>query len=679
MGGGVVGLVASPIIWNTLYDTVYWSQNWGWIPRLHNGNEEYIPTISKLCPSGTGVRVRLVDGNPVRSLGNPANAMSRGSLTALAAAEPQLMVSAARVKTPLKRSGDGAYVAISWEEAEQLLKNNISAAGANLACVSGDPTTSINEVLSAICNTRGGNFYFMPSDEQAAAKAWHTMGGQGRLGYDIENSDFVLSVGANFLENWGTVARNRRAFSAARPTGLTPGMKVAYAGPVRNNTAVAADWWLPTRHNTEMIFLLGVASLIVKSGRPTYAPGLSYIADLVEPYTPEYINRVVGVPQHRLQHMADNLLSASKPLVIVGSDFGAGLGTAPVMAGILLNQLLGRVGKEGNLVDLPWPTKVLAEGFSFRETLDKDLISYSRAVADGGKAAPAMLMLYDANPVYSLPPDSGFEQMLDKAGFSVAMASFMSETCAKCDLVLPAAMGLECFDDVYTPYGSGAETYAIARPVVEPKYQSRSAGDLALALAQELGLELGVEDMPHLIEQKSFALSAGFRSLMENGEVYVNPRRSTIFIPFYNHEAIAANLPEAPVEESLYVAPVTVLGMGTSRTGIPPFATKLITDYQLTGEYSVAQMNAGTAGKLGVRNGDKLRLTQGGKAFTVVASVYEGVCADTLALCTGLGHTAFDEFSQNKGMNFYTLTSLAQEESSGLWVWNVSGVSAARA
>ena len=32
--GGTVGLVASPFIWNTLYDAVYWTQNWGWIPRI---------------------------------------------------------------------------------------------------------------------------------------------------------------------------------------------------------------------------------------------------------------------------------------------------------------------------------------------------------------------------------------------------------------------------------------------------------------------------------------------------------------------------------------------------------------------------------------------------------------------------------------------------------------------
>lgn len=42
--GGTVGLVASPIIWNTLYDAVYWSQNWGWIPRIPRGDSTYLPT-----------------------------------------------------------------------------------------------------------------------------------------------------------------------------------------------------------------------------------------------------------------------------------------------------------------------------------------------------------------------------------------------------------------------------------------------------------------------------------------------------------------------------------------------------------------------------------------------------------------------------------------------------------
>lgn len=69
--------------------------------------------------------------------------------------------------------------------------------------------------------TGSTEFYFMPGEELPALKAWSLMGGQGRLGYDIEHSDFILSIGANFLESWGTVARNRRAYRAGRPAGQT--------------------------------------------------------------------------------------------------------------------------------------------------------------------------------------------------------------------------------------------------------------------------------------------------------------------------------------------------------------------------------------------------------------------------------------------------------------------------
>ena len=85
--GGTVGLVASPIIWNTLYDAVYWTQNWGWIPRLKKGVSEYLPTVSKLCPSGTGFLVRTVAGTPVRTIGDGNNPVTHGAMTALAAAE----------------------------------------------------------------------------------------------------------------------------------------------------------------------------------------------------------------------------------------------------------------------------------------------------------------------------------------------------------------------------------------------------------------------------------------------------------------------------------------------------------------------------------------------------------------------------------------------------------------
>ena len=161
---------------------------------------------------------------------------------------------------------------------------------------------------------------------------------------------------------------------------------------------------------------------------------------------------------------------------------------------------------------------------SYKAVMKKSVVDYMQAVAAERKQAPALLLVYSANPVYALPADSGAKETVAKAGYSIAVASFMSETCAECDLVLPAALGMEAFDDVQTPYGAGQITYALARPVAKPFAKARPAGELFLALAQELGIKLGVKDMPDLLYKHAFELSAPFRSMIEE-ERGLNPPR----------------------------------------------------------------------------------------------------------------------------------------------------------
>lgn len=679
--GGTVGLVASPIIWNTLYDAVYWTQNWGWIPRLKRGASEYVPTVSKLCPSGTGFVVRSVMGTPVRTLADENNPISRGALTALAVAEAELRVSPARLKTPLVRSADGAYRAISWAEAEQILKTKFAEAGRSVAAISGDPTSSINEIVSAILAAKGSSdFFFMPDEEQPALRAWEAMGGKGRIGYDIENSDCILAVGAPFLESWGVVAGNRSAFDRSHPVGKEASQKIVYAGPLQNNTAAGADLWLPIKPGTDMALLLGIAHLLIKAGKGKDNGGFLKFAEFAKGYTPEKVTAITGVPAARLEAAAKMLAEAKKPLVIAGSALGSGGSAGPVMAAIAVNMLLGSVDREGGLVALPLPTSVVKGAASYRTVMKKSLVDYTQAVAADKKKAPALLLVYAANPVYALPAASGVKETVAKAGYSIAVASFMSETCAECDLVLPAALGMEGFDDVQTPYGSGQITYALARPVAKPFGEARPAGELFIALAQELGVKLGVKDMPDLLYKHALAIGAPFRAMIDEGKVHAAKAAAPASRLVYNTAAISKTASAVCPEGELQLAPVVVLGMGTAQTGIPPFATKIITSHQLVGKHSVAQMNGATAKKLKVADGDKIKLVAANKTeITVYVTVFEGILPDTVSLVAGLGHTAFDQFSQNKGANVVTLTSITREPGTNLPVWGLAGVKAVKA
>jgi anaerobic selenocysteine-containing dehydrogenase len=125
---------------------------------------------------------------------------------------------------------------------------------------------------------------------------------------------------------------------------------------------------------------------------------------------------------------------------------------------------------------------------------------------------------------------------------------------------------------------------------------------------------------------------------------------------------------KAPVSDiALYT--YTNAAAGTPSTGIPPYANRAITDYQLQDGLCVAQINKATAQKLGLGNGQKAMLQTKNGAMLVLVQIYEGIMPDVIAVMAGLGHTEFDRFSVGKGDNILALTQIDMEADSDLPVW----------
>lgn len=672
--GGVAGIVASPMIWDTLYDAAYWTQNWGWIPRLQYGENHYIPTVSKVDPGGTPIRVRLVGDRVTRTLGNPDSEISGGGLTALAASEGQLLYTESRIRRPLKRGPDGGYRFISWEEAEAILIEKTKEAEGSCAFISSDTTSTLNELFSAFLTATGSeDYFFMSNEENAAARAWELMGGNGRIGYDLENSDYILSLGANLLESWGTVARNRKIFKETHQPDQEPTMLLAYASAMQNNTAVVADLWLPTKPGTEAVLALAIARELIQRGYGNGLFGITEFAALCEPYTVEHMSKVCGLMPSRFEELMQGLLKAKRPIVLYGSAMGQGGGAAPVMAAIAVNMILGRIGKEGNLVDLPLPPKVLGLSLGYRKLQENNLIEYSQNIALGMKKAPKLLFVYESNPFYSWPVNVGMKEFLDSVGYSISFSGYWDETSAQCDLILPSAFGLERFDDVYTPYGSGYENWTLAKPVAKPRHQARPIGEVIIALAEELGYDLGVKDVPSLLSLRGEGLGASFKEYVENGQSFISDRNVDDGWYRFATDIIKTALKDIEYQETRLL-PHVVYAIGSATTGIPPYANRVIADYQLKNSKIVAQMNSVTAKKFDLKDDDIISIeTDSGKILALVA-IFEGIMPEVISLPAGLGHTAFDGFSSNKGENILKLASVHLESGTGFPVWGDSGL-----
>lgn len=695
IGGAAVGTLATPVVWQGLDDISIWSQNWGWIPKLDYGNNDFtsVRTVSKICPSAVGVEVRLVGGRPVRVVGDPHSPLSRGGVSALATTEVQLRYSPARLKRPLLRSADGGYREISWDAAEKLLAEKLAAArkagGATgkkdrLVCISGDDNGTMSELFSGLAAQMGDSrFFVMPGDAQTTAVAWGLMGGKGRAGFDFERSDYVLAVGANVLETWGTVISNRRAWGSKRPFGAEPSMRLAYAGPAQNNTAAGADAWLPIKPGTELFLLLGIARQLLQDGASARGD-LALFRAAVEPWTPENACAACGLPLPLFTAAVDSLKKARAPLVIVGSDMDQGGGVGPARLGIAINLLLGRLNREGGLRAIPVAPPVARGAAPYEARMTADLAGYALKAAKGETPEIDVLMVHEANPLYALPGRT-MEAVFRKSAFSVTFSCFFDETARQCDLILPAALGLERYDDVAQPFGFGRFIYTLARPVAEPLYEARPAGETLIAVCREIGIDLGVGSVTDMLRAKAAVIGADWAAL-DRGDSFVSDAvLSEAAAPACAFSAEDAaylrNATPAPLAAGeLGVAFVARLALGTPETGIPPFNTKTISETELVRNTLAADINSATLRKLGLTEGSLITLSNGAGSVRARVHAFEGVVNDAVALSMGFGHRDFDAFNNGKGMNVLDLAAPAAEPvGAGLAVWNNIRVSVAKA
>ena len=98
-----------------------------------------------------------------------------------------------------------------------------------------------------------------------------------------------------------------------------------------------------------------------------------------------------------------------------------------------------------------------------------------------------MLLLYDANPIFSAPAVTHIREAIAKIPYIVSFGSFIDETSAQADLILPDHAPLESWLDSVPESGSFQSVVSVAPPAVAPLHDTRSMPDVLLGLTQKIG------------------------------------------------------------------------------------------------------------------------------------------------------------------------------------------------
>lgn len=539
VGGAVGGTLLSPLPWKLADDSAIWSQNWSWRPTPERGEITEVASVCQLCPSGCGILVRLVDGrNAVRVRGNPEHPVSKGGICPLGAAGLQFFYAPYRIPQPLKQTGTrgdvNGFQPVPWADAIKQLGTKLftlrkDGKAHTVAAITGQNRSSMAELWGQFLSAYGSpNFFTMPdeSDSQKAA-AQLSFGRAAPFAFAFERANYVLSFGLDLLDGWGPFLRMQDVFSRWRTesAGAIQTELVQIEGRA-SVSASKANEWIAVKPGTEALFALGLAYVLIESElydsrfmeehvfgfeNWTDATGKSrqgFKDFVLENYSPEQVAEATGVAATELIEIGNQFGTQKAGLAV----WGQGRGDHPNnvyhdLAFMALNLLVGNFNND-DLTSLvptvplaPLPQlvadslaqKTLAQGrldlaSGLRPPLPGNAIhSFCDALA-GSPAYPIeVLLVHEANPAYSIAEPNLFRQAAAKAGTVVSFSSYMDETAALADWVLPNHQALERLDDIVGLPGTPYAYYSVAAPVLAPQLDTQSSGDVLLALAKASG------------------------------------------------------------------------------------------------------------------------------------------------------------------------------------------------
>ncbi len=505
------------------------------LERWATPEQVMVPSICQQCPGGCGLLVRTLDGEVAGISGNPLHPINRGKVCPKAFGGLQLLYDSNRVKGPMARSGErGRFRAIGWDEALSMVTNRLSDLRAkgfsHTVVVLGGQYRGYRDLLwKRFAEAYGTPNYIRFrcfSPEKPALAHYFMQGVTTPLGYDLGESQFILSFGASLLESWVGPVHVSQAFARLRRSSGRPRGFFVQVDPRRSPTAIKADRWIPINPGTDGILALGIANAMIREGL--------YDRDFVEQYTSgfedwvdgsglyhigfknlvlrEYglltVSAATGVPVRSILEIARNLATL-KPAIIIG-ERGPAYGPDDLhtrMAIHSLNALVGNIGIPGGLLlqgELPLASlpsinqdagakrgmaQPRIDGAGEKQYLmvsDTPQLVPERILS--GKPYPVnALFLFATNPLANHPAKEALAAAMKKVPFIVSFSPFLDESSAMADLILPDHTYLERWQDDQVPHLAGFTCFSLARPASRPLQQTRNTADVVLQLTGALG------------------------------------------------------------------------------------------------------------------------------------------------------------------------------------------------
>ncbi len=512
-----------------------------------------LTTCPRDCYDTCGMLVHRRDGIVTAVRGNPAHAVSRGTLCGKCstAYNREWRDPTRRLTQPLRRAGvkgGGRFEPVSWDQAcaeiSQRLQHIVASQGAQ-TILNAHYTGTIS-LLAGIAPMR---FFHRLGATEVTPDTICNMAGHVALRYmygsSVDGFDPRTAKDAACIVVWGA---NPHASAPHAHENWLPeaGGKVVVVDPIRTPTAALADIHLQPFPGSDAALAFALLHVIRREGLidsgfiAAHVHGWEELEPLLGACDPAWGAAITGVPAALIEEVA--VLYARGPSLLwlgqglqrqtTGGNVIRACGLLPAVTGNLCKPGAGFLYLNGNLR---------------QRRIDEEYLSGARLAPAGGAqsvshmdfaaaledpARSQALFVWNMNPLASCPQQARLRSALQREDLlTIVLDLFATDTTCMADYVLPAASFLE-FDDLIASYFE--LTLSAQVKAMEPMGSALPNQEIFRRLSKAMAFsepELQESDtsiLDTLMERSGLGLT--FAALAKRGSIWV-PEKPAVQFP----------------------------------------------------------------------------------------------------------------------------------------------------
>lgn len=490
--------------------------------------------------SDCAVSVKTVENRAIQVIGLPGHFFSKGAPTSAAISTLNTLYHPARIDKATGVKDDSPA-------AEQIAKA-VQKAGSKAVIVVDRLHGSLGDAIVELAQATSAKIWVCDAQQSMRERRiLKSVVGRAELPLaDLENRDFLVTVGSNLLQESYAHTRTGWAYGRFRKTpGRMRGKMVSFSARM-NASDANADVWIPVASGTEPAVLGALGKLLSDKGKGSFPSW----AALTPAEAAERCQVAEGDRAHfaeNLEMLADRLAEAAAPLVVGG--FQGANGDATVFLAHTITKMLN-----GDVSTFEPDTLVGSKKSGSSLFLDDSEIS-------GALGSAQAVFVHNVDLVYRFP---WLAEDFKKAKSRIVMATMPNDTTAEASHLIPMRTWIEDWGDLLVNSKSGT-WYGITQPAVRNQIPAAvSSLGFVLEMAEAAGLKLGNKEVSARKFLQRELENGDWESLLVRGGSWEqDPDRIYPHAAAYPPPA-TDNVGEAPEGYSIYsdVSPLKVSSLG---------------------------------------------------------------------------------------------------------------------